>query len=317
METDRIIASIAGEQHAALSRRQLLEAGVSAHAVTHRVRTGRLVTVHAGVYRLAGSPGSWHQRIMAATLAAGGVASHRAAAYLHGLEGIEPRLEVTVGRARAPRPRGILVHRVDLARADVELRDGIPRTRPAATIFGLAAVVPPATLERALDAALVRGLVSCDQLQRRLDAASHHGRNGVAALGALLRARSGATRWTQSEFERRLFTLLRGTGLPLPVPQFEVTLPGGRRAFVDYAWPDIRVALEADSYRHHAGRLAWSRDHTRNRLVVSLGWRIVPVTWTDLVGAPDELVTTLRRACAARFCEGFCRPGALNPSQNA
>ena len=299
METDRIIASIAGGQHAAVARRQLLEAGVSAHAVTHRVRTGRLVTVYAGVYRLAGSPVTWQQRIMAATLAAGGVASHRAAAYLHGLEGIEPRLEVTVGRARAPKPRGLLVHRIDLTRADVEVRDGIPRTRPPATILGLAAVVAPAMLERALDDALVRGLVSCEQLQRRLDAGSHHGRNGVSALAALLRARAGVARRTQSEFERRLFALLRRTGLPLPTPQFEVVLPGDRRAFLDYAWPDLRLALEADSYRHHAGRLAWSRDHTRNRLVVSLGWRIVPVTWTDLVDAPDELIATLRRARAA------------------
>jgi very-short-patch-repair endonuclease len=299
VDTDRIIASIAGAQHAAVTRRQLLEAGVSRHVIGHRVRSGLLVPIHAGVYRLAGSPVTWQQRIMAATLAAGGVASHRAAAYLHGLEGIEPRLEVTVGRARAPKPRGLLVHRIDLARADVEVRDGIPRTRPPATILGLAAVVAPAMLERALDDALVRGLVSCDQLQRRLDADSHHGRNGVAALAALLGVRAGAARWTQSEFERRLFALLRRSGLPLPVPQFEVVLPGGRRAFLDYGWPDIRLALEADSYRHHAGRLAWSRDHTRNRLVVSLGWRIVAVTWTDLVDASEEFIATLRRARAA------------------
>ncbi len=299
METDRIIASIAGEQHAAVTRRQLLEAGVSRHVIGHRVRSGLLVPIHAGVYRVAGGPVTWHQRILAATLAAGGVASHRAAAYLHGLDGIDPRLEVTVEPTRAPHPNGILVHRLELARGNVERRDGIPRTRPAATIFGLAAVVPPALLERALDDALVRGLVSCDQLQRRLDAGSHHGCNGVAALAALLRVRAGAARWTQSQFERRLFALLRRSGLPLPVPQFEVVLPGGRRAFLDYGWPDIRLALEADSYRHHAGRLAWSRDHTRNRLVVSVGWRIVSVTWTDLVDAPEELIATLRRARAA------------------
>jgi len=73
VETDRIIASIAAGQHAAVSRSQLLD---------------------AGVYRVAGSPVTWHQRIMAGTLAAGAgaVASHRAAGYLHGLEGIEPRL---------------------------------------------------------------------------------------------------------------------------------------------------------------------------------------------------------------------------------
>src|SRR5688572_13787131 len=98
VETDRIIASIAAGQHAAVGRRQLLEAGVPAHAIGHRVRDGRLVPLHAGVYRLPGSPVTWHQRIMAATLAAGAgaVASHRAAGFLHGLEGIEPKREVSV-----------------------------------------------------------------------------------------------------------------------------------------------------------------------------------------------------------------------------
>ncbi len=87
VETDRIIASIATGQYAAVGRRQLLDAGVPAHAIDHRVRAGGLITVHAGVYRLPGSPVTWHQRIMAATLAAGAgaVASHRAAAFLHGI----------------------------------------------------------------------------------------------------------------------------------------------------------------------------------------------------------------------------------------
>src|SRR5215218_10286234 len=117
VETDRIIASIATGQYAAVGRRQLLDAGVPAHVIGHRVRGGLLLPVHAGVYRLPGSPVSWHQRIMAATLAAGAgaVASHRAAGYLHGLEAIEPRLEVSVPRSRAPRPPGIVVHRLDLA----------------------------------------------------------------------------------------------------------------------------------------------------------------------------------------------------------
>ena len=194
----------------------------------------------------------------------------------------------------------MIVHRsAALAPADVELRDGIRRTRPPATLLTLATVVSATTLERALDDALVRGLVSCAQLQRRLDAAGRKGRAGAAALGAMLATRSSGPRWTQSEFERRLFRLLRMAGVPLPVPQFEVVLPNGRRAFLDFAWPDVRLALEANSYRHHAGRLAWSRDNTRNRAVIAVGWRIVPVTWEDLVGAPDELVAMVLRARAA------------------
>ena len=145
----------------------------------------------------------------------------------------------------------------------------------------------------------MRGLVSCAQLERRLDAGGKQGRKGAGAIGHLLAARRDGPRGTQSEFERRLSTLLRRAGLPPPVPQFEVVLPGGRRAFLDFAWPDLRLALEADSYRHHGGRLAWARDHTRNNVLISLGWRIVPVTWDDLVETPEELITLVRRAYAA------------------
>jgi very-short-patch-repair endonuclease len=238
---------------------------------------------------------------MAATLAAGAgaVASHRAAGFLHGLEGVEPRLEVTVGRDRAPHPRSILVHRLQLARCDIEVREGIPRTRALATILGLAAVVSTPLLERSLDDALLKGLVSCAQLQRRLDAGSRSGRNGAAALAALLAQRAGAPRWTQSEFERRLFALVRDAGLPLPVPQFEIVLPDGRRVYLDFAWPDTRLALEAQSYRFHAGRIAWSRDQLRMALLSSMGWRVLPVTWDDLLGSPQDLVETVKRARAA------------------
>jgi very-short-patch-repair endonuclease len=78
-----------------------------------------------------------------------------------------------------------------------------------------------------------------------------------------------------------------------------VPLPNGRRAFLDFAWPDLRLGVEADGYRHHASRVDWARDHTRNNALTSLGWRILPVTWEDMVHRPDQLVALLRRARAA------------------
>lgn len=120
----------------------------------------------------------------------------------------------------------------------------------------------------------------------------------MAALRTLLSERVGG-RWTQSEFERKLLGVLRSAGLPMPVPQFEVALPGGRRAFLDFAWPDLWLAIEADSFRHHSSRRDWSRDHARNSVLISLGWRILPVTWDDLTARPDDLVALLQRARAA------------------
>jgi very-short-patch-repair endonuclease len=300
MRADKIISALAGGQHWAVARSQLIAGGVPGPVVDRRLHNGLLVPVHAGVYVVAGSERTWPQRIAAATLAAGpgAAASHRAAGFLHGLDGVEPRPEVTVRRGRAPRPAGVVVHRATtLPAADVEERDGIPRTPVAATLVGLAAVLSAPRLEAALDDALVRGLVSSSYLARRIEG-GRRGQAGVATLRMLLEVRQGG-RWTQSEFERRLFAVLAAAGVPLPVPQFEVVLPGGRRIYLDFAWPELLLAIEANSYRHHASRRDWSRDHVRNNAAIALGWRILPVTWTELVESPDLLVALLRQARAA------------------
>lgn len=268
METDRIIASIASEQHSIVTRPQLLAAGVGVRAIEHRLSTGRLVALHAGVYRPDGHPGSWPQTLTAAVMAAraGAVVSHRGAAYLHGLPGIEPLAEISVARSHAPRIAGVVVHRATaLDRADVCTNAGIPCTRPARTLIDLSGVLPAGALEMALDDTLSRRLVTVDYLRRRLDGLGRQGRRGAGTLADLLVARlDGRPRMT-SEFERRLFALLTAAGLAPPRAQYEVILPGGRRVVLDYAYPDDLLALEADSYRHHSSRTDWGRDHIRNR----------------------------------------------------
>lgn len=98
----------------------------------------------------------------------------------------------------------------------------------------------------------------------------------------------------ESAFERRLLALLATAGLPLPVAQFEVRLPGGGEARLDFAYPAHRLAVEADSYRYHSSKRDWARDHTRNRALTAAGWRILPVTWDDL-DSPAEFLAAVSR----------------------
>jgi very-short-patch-repair endonuclease len=270
---------------------------VGARAIEHHLTTGRLVAVHAGVYRPSGHPESWRQALSAAALAAGAgaVVSHRGAAHLHAMAGMEPQVEISVVRSRAPHIAGVLVHRATvLGPPDTTTSDGIPCTRPARTLIDLSSVVAPAALEAALDDALSRRLVSVDYLRRRLDALGRQGRRGAGTLAAFLADRSDGRPRSTSEFERRLFRLLISAGVPLPRTQYEVILPGGRRVVLDYAYPEDLLALEADSYRHHSSRSDWSRDHKRNRLLTAMGWRILPVTWDDLV-TPAEMLDAVAR----------------------
>ena len=298
MDADLTIARLAATQHGVVACKQLVDRGVPRRAIEHRLAAGRLIRVHAGVYRLAGIEPSPLQVLMAASLAGGGgaVVSHRGAAFLHGLSGVEPHPEISVGAHRAPHAVGVVVHRAaHLGRPDTGFTGAIPCTRLARTLIDLAGVLSPSGLEVALDDALSRRLVTCAYLRRRLEALGRQGRAGAGALTDLLADRTGGRPRSQSTFERRLLRLLRTEGLPLPVPQHEVRLPGGRRAYMDFAYPELLVGIEADSYRHHSSRTDWARDRTRNNLLVAIGWRILPVTWEDLVDRPAELVALIGR----------------------
>jgi DnaJ-domain-containing protein 1 len=50
----------------------------------------------------------------------------------------------------------------------------------------------------------------------------------------------------------------------------------------DLAWPDFRVAVEFQSYRHHFGRRAWRRDAGRVNRATAAGWCVFMATEDDL-----------------------------------
>ncbi|MFN2589662.1 MAG: type IV toxin-antitoxin system AbiEi family antitoxin domain-containing protein [Actinomycetota bacterium] len=89
METHRAIARILARQHGLITRKQALHVGLSPRSIYQRLETGSWERAQRGVYRLAAAPGSWHQHVLAACLAAGpsAVASHRSAAALWDFSG--------------------------------------------------------------------------------------------------------------------------------------------------------------------------------------------------------------------------------------
>ncbi len=286
MGLDEIIDRIAAAQYGVVARQQLPDP----KGVDRRISTGRLVALYRGVYVVRGHDPDWPAPLMAACLASGGVASHRAAAQLHGLLD-HACLEVTVPLAARPSVPGVGVHRSsDLGLADVDRSPVLPRTRVGRTVIDLAAVDVDLASE-ALDTALARRLLTVDYLRRRLDALGRQGRKGAGDIAQLLA--DGPAR-AESTFERRLYRLLGEAGLPLPTPQYEVRLPDGRVVRLDWAWADHFLALEADSFRHHSSRRDWARDRTRNRELTASGWRILPATWEDLAPA-SPLLGQIRR----------------------
>lgn len=297
-----LLAPLVASQYGVFSRDQATRLGVSKNVIRRRLEAGRWETLHPNVFRVAGSPSSWRQSLVAACLAwgEGSVVSHRAAAALWRLAGFGPgpiELIVTRKRKLAAAP-GIVARRLPaLPPADVGVVDAIPVTTVARTLIDLASVAPREAVEEALDDALRRRLVSLSRLRWRVSELSRSGRPGVTLTRSLLAARDPSA-VPESVFETRLLRILTESGVPRPVLQHPLRDHNGLVAVVDFAFPAARLAVEADGYRWHSGRVRWEHDLARRNALTSLGWRVIHVKWEDLTSNRIDVIRTIKNALA-------------------
>src|SRR4051812_50074172 len=96
------LAAVGRHQHGLVTRAQAL-AVMSPSALDRWLRTRRLEPMRRGVYRMAGTPQTWEQQLLAACLAAGpeAPAAFRAAAAPYDPEGVGPPVPA-IPHFRAP-----------------------------------------------------------------------------------------------------------------------------------------------------------------------------------------------------------------------
>ncbi len=163
---ERKLARLARRAHGVVSRRQLLEAGVTRTEIAHRLRRGDLIAVFRGVYRVGHTAPSTEAGYTAAVKAGGDEAllSGQAAGHLlELLKGAPPAPEVTAPKAR--RVKGVRVRR---GRRQGTVWRGIPVTTVAETIVDLAAELAPDELARAFHQAGIRHHTTPGQVEAAL-----------------------------------------------------------------------------------------------------------------------------------------------------
>lgn len=101
-----------------------------------------------------------------------------------------------------------------------------------------------------------------------------------------------------SSLERRFVALLLQSGLPLPIPEHPFARDWGRRWRFDFAWPDLRLAVEVDGGiwipgggRHNRGA-GYEADVEKLNVAVILGWRVLRFTPRHL--ANGSAITAIR-----------------------
>lgn len=248
-----------------------------------------LLSTHQCVYRHAAAPWTPNGRTLAAVLACGpeAVAPHRSAARLHRLREVPRwRPEVTLTGTRLPLIRGVTVHRTDTMEAiDVMAVDSVPVTTIPRTLLDLGAVVPLTVVELATQDAIIEERVSAVELICALERLGKRGRRGTAALRAVVRA-SLPRKGIESILELALQRLVDACPVPGPVLQHEV-VAGGRRFRLDSAWPDLRIAVEADGRRWHSTRREFERGMARIRAITAAGWDHYHYGWNDVHPRPE------------------------------
>jgi very-short-patch-repair endonuclease len=272
-----------------VTRRQSLALGISKRAIERRLQMGRLHPVHRGVYLVGHTcpmPLAWET---AALLACGphAVLSHRSAAQIWwGLRPEDERyVEVTITRGARRCRYDVRVHASVLHPADVKIRHRLPMTSPERTLIDLGREMDTSWIEWAVGDGRRRGLLTRTSLTRTVERAGP--KTGVRAVKEMLRTEGGPA-FTRSEAEARLARLLRRAGLPLPEQNVRVA---GHE--VDFLWREEGLVVEVDGFAYHAGRDAFERDRARDAELQAAGYKVIRITWRQLVETPERVVALI------------------------
>jgi very-short-patch-repair endonuclease len=291
-DTAPTIARLATSQKGAISRRQLVQAGLRDGAIDWRARNAQLHREYRGVYLVGHQALAPFAREAAALLAVGDDAalSHESAALAWGIiAGYAGDVHVTVvGRKLRSRP-GLRIHRIAAPPA-VRKRHGLLVTSPAETVLGLAAAQSP-YVEEAFIEAHGAHLLRTSELAKAIDRAGP--KRGVRALRALIAANESG--FTKSKAERKLRALLRAGRLP--EPRTNVMVLG---YMVDCVWPDHRLVVEFDGEGFHGHRRAFETDRQRDAALVAAGYAVLRITWLRLRTTPYAVLAEVAAALARR-----------------
>jgi hypothetical protein len=281
---ERALAELAERQHGVVTARQMEALGFARRTITRWAQSGRLHRLHRGVYAVGHMAIGREARILAAVLARpGAVASHRTAAWIHGLRRSQPGTIHLTASTRQRAKRDFVVHFARLAPEDRIVVETIPVTSAARTVLDLA----PGESRRDLDRLLRRAdeLEILDRRRFEALAARAGGHPGRVKFATALNAFKPEAATLRSGLERRFRDLVVAAGLP--PPQTNVFVEGYE---LDAYWEAEGFAVELDVYATHGSRLSFEEDRERGDDLLLAGIELIRVTGARLDREPRETI---------------------------
>ncbi|GAC1597123.1 MAG: hypothetical protein NVS3B21_21450 [Acidimicrobiales bacterium] len=303
--------AVAQRQLGLITIRQLRDEGVTDAPLRTMLSRSELVRRCRGLYAVTGAPVTLDQSRLAAVLATPHAAlSHGAAAGVWGASLLATaRPSIIVSHRTSPIPKGADLHRSrTLRRTDVVSHGPFPRiTRPARTLLDLAR--RSGLTNQELEDVGADLLLGWPEERARLRTALRSGGPGTARLAMLFgEYLDCGRRPPQPGIERRLLALVRSADLPPPIVHALVDTPMGRLE-LDLAWPEVLLAVEADSARWHSSPAHLRNDRSRDQALATVGWQCLRVTWEQVTAEAGTLLGTLGAVYRNRACLlGLLRP---------
>jgi hypothetical protein len=279
------IARIADRQFGHITRRQLLDLGVSPATITHWVRNRRHVRVHTGVYAVGHAQHSPQALAMAAVLACGpdAVLSHDSAGALWGVRAWPPQPEITAPHHH--RRTGIRTHRTQtLTGKDIRRRSNIRVTSPSRTILDIAARLTDRQLTRAVNELRLHEHLGATELNRLL-----------AASRRVERLIDPTQKPTRSGKEDDFVTFCARHGLP--IPRTNLKLFGYER---DAVFEAEKVIVEIDPWDTHKSYQSFESDRERDASAAEHGHLTIRLTTARLTTKPKREAARLHQILANR-----------------
>jgi very-short-patch-repair endonuclease len=162
----------------------------------------------------------------------------------------------------------------------------IPTTTKPRTLLDCAAVLPYEGFELLLQNAVTSGLVSVESMLAIADRRGGRGVGGTVATRAALEG-GLVDEKIEKKLELIVARIIDSAHVPKPTRQHPLVCADGRQVFLDNAWADRKIAIEADGRRWHGNKVQAAKTRARARSIVATGWHLYTYGWSEATETPD------------------------------
>ncbi|MEV4421775.1 DUF559 domain-containing protein [Patulibacter sp. NPDC049589] len=305
---DHRLADVVRRQCGVISTVQLNACGLSSAGIAGRVSRARLFRVRRTIYSPSPCIDEWGLRWAAilATDPERAVLSHWSAGEVHRmLASRTTPLHVTVPGAGRRGGAGLVVHRSrGLPPSDVQVVRGLRVTSPERTVLDVAARSDDDVVRRMIREGEFQGALGSGALRDALA-----GRTGHPGLARVRRVDPATVESAlgQTPLEDELEPILVSLGLPGLVRQFWVRGTSGARYRGDFAYPEVRLLVEADGRAGHERASAFETDRAREGDLGAVGWQTLRFTRIQVRATPGTVGEVVRNTVRVRSLQGIAR----------